>query len=115
MKDIEPGDSTHHFDSKTCSCVIEDVDLEALATDLSFLLKWKQKETFGLLFTGKDVISVLPTSFGQNLTFQLFVWAKTRSLSSLNAFVRTADNHKIIVNHPLIKKSLCYCFCEAAF
>ena len=37
----------------------------------------------------------------KNPASQLFVLAKSRSSSSLNAFDRTAGNHKIIVNRPL--------------
>ena len=47
-----------------------DVDMDALASDLGFVLKSEQKEAVGLLLNGRDVFGVLPT------IFQLFVLAK---------------------------------------
>ena len=46
-----------------------DVDLDALASDLGFVLKSEQKEAVDSLLKGRDVFGVLPTSFGKNLIF----------------------------------------------
>ena len=59
-----------------------------LATDLGFVLKSEQKEAFVSLLMGRNVIGVLPKSFGK---FQLFVLVKSRSSSSVNAFDQMAD------------------------
>ena len=51
-----------------------DVNLDALASDLGFVLKSEQKETVEEIFL---VYCVLPTGFGKSLIFQLFVLEKT--------------------------------------
>ena len=65
---------------------MDNVDLDALASDLGFVLKAEQKEDVET-FRGKDVFGVLPTAFGKSLIFQLFVLAKNRASSSPNALV----------------------------
>ena len=47
-----------------------DVDLDALASDLGFVLKSEQKEVVESLLKGRDVFGVLPTGFGKSLIFQ---------------------------------------------
>ena len=74
------------------------VDLDALASDLGFVLKTEQKEAVESLLRGKDVFGVLPTGFGKSLIFQLFVLAKNRASSSPNASV---ERPTIIVICPL--------------
>ena len=64
---------------------MEDVDLDALASDLGFVLKSEQKEDVESLLKGRDVLGVLPTDFGKSLIFQLFVLAKSRASNSSNA------------------------------
>ena len=64
---------------------MDGVDLEALASDLGFVLKSEQKEAVESLLKGRDVFGVLPTGFGKSLIFQLFVLAKTRASNSQNA------------------------------
>ena len=56
-----------------------DVDLDALARDLGFILKSEQKEAVKSLLRGRDVFGVLPTGFGKSLIYQLFVLAKNES------------------------------------
>ena len=53
-----------------------DVDLDALASDLGFVLKSEQKKAVESLLKGGDVFGVLPTGFGKSLIFQLFVLEK---------------------------------------
>ena len=65
---------------------MNDVDLDGLASDLGFVLKVEQKEDVETLLRGKDVFGVLPTGLGKSL-FLLFVLAKNRASSSLNASV----------------------------
>ena len=60
-----------------------DVDLDALASDLGFVLKSEQKEA---------VESLLKKS----LKFQLFVLAKNSASNSPNAFSRTPDNYRYL-------------------
>ena len=50
---------------------MDDVDLDALASDLGFVLETEQKEAVESLFRGKDDFGVLPTDFGKSLIFQL--------------------------------------------
>ena len=45
---------------------MEDVDLDALARDLGFILKSEQREAVESLLRGRDVFGVLPTGFGKN-------------------------------------------------
>ena len=45
------------------------VDLDALASDLGFVLKAEQKKAVESLLRGKDVFGVLPTGFGKSLIF----------------------------------------------
>ena len=66
---------------------MNDVDLDGLASDLGFVLQVEQKEAVESLLRGKDVFGVLPTGFGKNLIFQLFVLTKNRAYSSPNASV----------------------------
>ena len=54
------------------------VDLDALASELGFVLKPEQKNAVESLLRGKDVFGVLPTGFGKSLIYQLFVLAKSR-------------------------------------
>ena len=54
------------------------VDLDALASELGFVLKPEQKNTVESLLRGKDVFGVLPTGFGKSLIYQLFVLAKSQ-------------------------------------
>ena len=53
-----------------------DVDLDALASDLGFVLKSEQKKAVESLLKGRDVFGVLPTGFGKSLIFQLFALEK---------------------------------------
>ena len=73
---------------------MDNVDLDALASDLGFVLKAEQKEAVESLLRGKDVFGVLPTG----LIFQLFVLAKNRASSLPNASV---ERLTIIVICPL--------------
>ena len=57
---------------------LEMVDLDALASELGFVLKSEQKNAVESLLRGKDVFGVLPTGFGKSLIYQLFVLAKSR-------------------------------------
>ena len=66
---------------------MNDVNLDGLASVLGFVVKVEQKEDVESLLRGKDVSGVLPTGFGKSLIFQLFVLAKNRASSSLNASV----------------------------
>ena len=66
---------------------MNDLDLDGLENDLGFVFKAEQKEAVESLSRGKDVFGVLPTGFGKNLIFQLFVLAKNRASSSPNASV----------------------------
>ena len=70
-----------------------DVDLDALASDLGFVLKSEQKKAVESLLNGRDIFCVLPTGFGESLIFQLFVLEKNRASNSPNAFSRTPDNY----------------------
>ena len=54
------------------------VNLDALASELGFVLKPEQKNAVESLLRGKDVFGVLPTGFGKSLIYQLFVLAKSR-------------------------------------
>ena len=42
------------------------VDLDALASELGFVLKPEQKNAVESLLRGKDVFGVLPTGFGKS-------------------------------------------------
>ena len=78
---------------------MEDVDLDALASNLGFVLKSEQKEDVESLLKGRDVLGVLPTDFGKSLIFQLFVLAKNRASNSSNA--SSVECQTIIVICPL--------------
>ncbi|KAL9961922.1 hypothetical protein ACROYT_G030961 [Oculina patagonica] len=80
---------------------MEDVDLDAIAKDLGFVLKAEQKAAVESLLVGKDVFAVLPTGFGKSLIFQLFVLAKSRASSSLNGALPSIERPTIIVISPL--------------
>ena len=70
------------------------VDLDALASELGFVLKPGQKNAVESLLRGKDVFGVLPTGFGKSLIYQLFVLAKSRMPT-------TSSRPTIIVIYPL--------------
>ena len=74
------------------------VDLDALASDLGFVLKSEQKEAVESLLKGRDVFGVLPTGIGKSLIFQVFVLARNRASNSSNASVK---HPTIIVICPL--------------
>ena len=78
---------------------MEEVDLDALASDLGFVLKSEQKAAVESLLKGRDVFGVLPTGFGKSLIFQLFVLAKNRVSNSANA--SSVERPTIIVICPL--------------
>ena len=73
--------------------------LDALASDLAFVLKSEQKEAVESPLKGRDVFGVLPTGFGKSLIFQLFVLAKNRASNSSNA--SSVERPTIIVICPL--------------
>ena len=73
-----------------------DVDLDALASDLGFVLKSEQKEAVESLLKGRDGFGVLPTGFKKSPIFQLFVLARNRASNSPNAFSRTPDNYRYL-------------------
>ena len=77
---------------------MDDVDLDALASNLGFVLKSEQKEAVESLLKLRDVFGVLPTGFEKSMIFQLFVLAKNRASNSPNASV---ERPTIIVICPL--------------
>lgn len=87
----------HSKDSNSCR-KMDNVDLDALASHLGFVLKSEQKEAVESLLKGRDVFGVLPTGFGKSLIFQVFVLAKNRASNSPNASV---EHLTIIVICPL--------------
>ena len=48
---------------------MEDVDLDALARDLGFILKSEQRKAVESLLRGRDVFGVLPTRFEKSLIY----------------------------------------------
>ena len=75
---------------------MDDVDLDALVSDLRFVLKSEQKEAVESLLKGRDVFGVLPMGFKKSLIFQLFVLAKNRASNLPNTFSRTPDNYRYL-------------------
>ena len=73
--------------------------MDALASDLGFVLKSEQKDAVESPLKGRDVFGVLPTGFGKSLIFQLFVLAKKRASNSSNA--SSVERPTIIVICPL--------------
>ena len=73
--------------------------MDALASDLGFVLKSEQKEAVESPLKGRDFFGVLPTGFGKGLIFQLFVLAKNRDSNSSNA--SSVERPTIIVICPL--------------
>ena len=81
---------------------MEDLNLDALARDLGFILKSGQKEAVESLLRGRDVFGVLPTSFGKSLIYQLFVLAKNASPKAASSVERPT----IIVICPKYQKTI---------
>ena len=76
---------------------MEDLNLDALARDLGFILKSEQKEAVESLLRGRDVFGVLPTGFRKSLIYQLSVLAKNASPKAVSSVERPT----IIVICPL--------------
>ena len=82
-----------------------DVDLDALASDLGFVLKSEQKEAVESLLKGRDVFGVLPKAFGKSLIFQLLVLAKKQSFQFAKCFQSNAPQLSLFVRSKALWKS----------
>ena len=57
---------------------IHNVALDAIVSDLGFVLKLEQKEAVESLLKGRDVFGVLSKDFGKSLRFQPLVLVKKK-------------------------------------
>ena len=85
-----------------------DVDLDALANYLGFVLKLEQKEAMESVLKGRDVFGVLSTGFGKSLVFQLFVLEKNRASNSPNASVERSTIIIICLLKSIMEEQITY-------
>ena len=72
---------------------MDDVDFDALASDLAFVSKSEKKEVMESLLKERVVFGMLPLGFGK--MFYLFVSAKSSSSNSPNASIFRSKTNKI--------------------
>ena len=79
-----------------------DVDLDALASDLGFVMKSEQKGSCGIAYQGKRCFWCAANRLWKKPDFQVFVMVKNRASNSPNA--ASVERPTIIVICPLKSK-----------